>query len=125
MGCILTHYLLKKMATKKNNYISTELDWAEEQLVTWRAYIDNNPLHELKDRIEWKPTARGGTMPMVISSIEQQGKFVQDTMKNYLSLLEIVEKLREKEEAKFVSKGGANVPARMRNRKKKEDEDES
>jgi len=113
------------MATKKNNYISTELDWAEEQLVTWRAYIDNNPLHELKDRIEYKPTARGGVMPMVISSIEQQGKFVQDTMKNYLSLLEIVEKLREKEEAKFISKGGANVPARMRNRKKKEDEDES
>lgn len=113
------------MATKKNNYTTTELDWAETQLVTWRQYVDNNPLHELKDRIEWKPTARGGTMPMVISSIEQQGKFVQDTMKNYLSLLEIVDKLREKEEAKFISKGGANIPARMKNRKKKEDENES
>lgn len=107
------------MATKKNNYISTELEWAEEQLVTWKAYIDANPLHELKDRIEWKPTARGGTMPMVISSIEQQGKFIQDTMKNYLSLLEVVDKLREKEEAKMEAKGGANIPQRMINRRRK------
>lgn len=89
------------MATaKKNNYINTDLDWAEEQLSSWRAYVDANPLHELKDRIEWKPTAKGGTMPMVIASIEQQGKFIQETMKNYLSLLDVVNKLREAEEAK-------------------------
>lgn len=111
------------MAQKKNNYISTELDWAEDQLSNWRQYVDDRPLHELKDRIEWKPTARGGTMPMVISSIEQQVKCIQETMVKYLQLLEVVEKLREKEEAKFISKGGANIPARMRNRKKKEDEE--
>jgi len=85
---------------KKNNYITTELDWAEEQLSSWRTYVDANPLHELKDRIEWKPTAKGGTMPMVIASIEQQGKFIQETMKNYLALLDVVNKLREAEEAK-------------------------
>jgi len=90
------------MAKKQNNYVSTELDWAEEQLATWRAYVDANPLDKLKDRIENKPTARGGVIPMVVSSIEQQGKFIQDTMKNYLSLLEIVNNLREKEEAKKV-----------------------
>ena len=70
------------MAVKKNTYISTELDWAEQQLQTWRAYVDANPLHLMKDRIEWKPT-KTGVMPMVVASIEQQGKFVQDTMKNY------------------------------------------
>lgn len=85
---------------KKNNYITAELDWSEEQLESWKAYIDANPLHELKDRIEWKPTAKGGTMPMVIASIEQQGKFLQETMKNYLALLDVVNKLREAEEAK-------------------------
>ena len=49
-------------------------------------------------------------MPMVIASIESQGKFVQETMKNYLALLEQVEKLREKEEAKKVDvRGGVEL----------------
>ena len=90
------------MAVKKNTYIDVELDWAEQQLSSWKEYVDANPLHTLKDRIEWKPTAKGGMLPMVIASIESQGKFVQETMKNYLALLEQVDKLREKEEAKTV-----------------------
>lgn len=93
----------------KNNYISTELDWAEQQLTTWKAYVDANPLHLLKDRIEWKPTAKGGMLPMVIASIEAQGKFIQETMKNYLSLLEVVNNLREKEEAKIETRGKAEL----------------
>lgn len=93
----------------KNNYITTELDWAEQQLETWKAYVDANPLHTMKDRIEWKPTSKGGTIPMVIASIEQQGKFIQDTMKNYLSLLEVVNNLREKEEAKVEVRGNSQM----------------
>lgn len=103
------------MAAKKNLYITTELDWAEEQLLTWRSYVDAHPLHELKDRIEWKPTSKGGAIPMVIASIEQQGKFIQETMKNYLTLLEVVNKLREVEEKKAeLARGGAAIPHRMR-----------
>jgi hypothetical protein len=98
---------------KKQAYVNTELDWAEQQLTTWRAYIDNNPINELKDRIEWKPTSKGGMLPMVIASIESQGKFIQETMKNYLSLLEVVDKLREKEEAKKEARGSGTVPHRM------------
>lgn len=100
---------------KANTYINTELEWAEAQLVTWRAYVDMNPLHELKDRIEWKPTSKGGAMPMVIASIEQQGKFVQDTMKNYLILLEVVDKLREREEKKLELRGDSEVNGMMTN----------
>jgi hypothetical protein len=100
------------MAIKKTTYINTELDWAEQQLASWKQYVDANPLHELKDRIEWKPTATGGMLPMVIASIESQGKFVQETMKNYLALLEQVDKLREKEEAKKIeTRGGAELGA--------------
>jgi len=102
------------MATNKTTYINTELDWAEEQLSSWKQYIDKNPLHEMKDRIEWKPTSKGGMLPMVIASIEAQGKFIQETMKNYLALLEVVDKLREKEEAKKEARGSGEVPARMR-----------
>jgi hypothetical protein len=98
------------MAVKRNTYINTELDWAEAQLESWKEYVDANPLHLLKDRIEWKPTAKGGMLPMVIASIEAQGKFVQETMKNYLALLEQVDKLREKEEAKKIeTRGGQEL----------------
>lgn len=99
---------------KKTTFINTELEWAEQQLASWKAYVDANPLHKLNDRIEWKPTSKGGMLPMVIASIENQGKFIQDTMKNYLSLLEVVDKLREKEEAKKEARGSASVPDRMR-----------
>ncbi len=102
------------MATNKTTYINTELDWAEEQLATWKQYVDANPMHMLKDRIEMKPTARGGLMPMVIASIEQQGKFIQETMKNYLALLEVVDKLREKEDVKKEARGKGEVPNRMK-----------
>ena len=101
------------MAIKKTTFINTELSWAEEQLHSWKAYVDANPLHELKDRIEWKPTAKGGMLPMVIESIEAQGKFIQETMKNYLSLLEVVDKLRTQEEAKKEARGSGSVPERM------------
>lgn len=93
------------MAVKKNTYVTAELDWAENQLESWKAYVDEHPLHTMKDRIEWKPTAKGGLLPMVIASIEAQGKFIQETMKNYLALLEVVDRLREKEEAKVEVRG--------------------
>jgi len=103
------------MALTSKTYINTELDWAESQLSTWREYIDANPLNEMKDRIEWKPTAKGGLLPMVIASIEAQGKFVQETMKNYLALLDVVDKLREKENAAKQARGASTVPHRMQN----------
>ena len=89
----------------KTTYINAELDWAEQQLQSWKAYVDSNPLHELKYRIEWKPTSKGGMLPMVIASIEAQGKFIQEAMKNYLALLEVVDKLRKAEEAKIEVRG--------------------
>jgi hypothetical protein len=105
------------MATtiKKTTFINAELEWAEQQLQSWKAYVDANPLHELKDRIEWKPTAKGGMLPMVIASIEAQGKFIQETMKNYLALLEVVEKLREKEEAKVEVRGNGELSSMAEN----------
>ena len=96
---------------KKTTYINAELDWAEQQLQSWKAYVDANPLHELKDRVEWKPTSKGGMIPMVIASIEAQGKFIQETMKNYLALLEVVDKLRKIEESKVEVRGSGELSA--------------
>jgi hypothetical protein len=102
------------MAVKKLSYISAELEWAEQRLTEWRAYIDNNPINGLKDRIEWKPTAKGGTMPMVIASQESQIKSLRDTMKEYLALLEVVDRLREKEEQKAEARGSQEINGKMK-----------
>jgi hypothetical protein len=102
------------MAVKKLSYISAELEWAEQRLTEWRAYIDNNPINSLKDRIEWKPTAKGGTMPMVIASQESQIKSLRDTMKEYLALLEVVDRLREKEEQKAEARGSQEINGKMK-----------
>ena len=99
--------------TKRQSYVSTELDWSEEKLGEWREYVDKNPLNSLKDRVEWKPTAKGGAIPMVIASIEQQIKSVRDTMKEYLALLDVVDKLREKEEAKAEVRGSQEINGKM------------
>lgn len=100
------------MAIKKNNYINVELKWAEKQLLNWKKYVDTHPVHTLQDRIEWVET-RGGSVPKVIASIESQGKFIQETMKNYLALLAEVNNMREVEESKKQARGSAVVPHRM------------
>lgn len=101
------------MAAKKQIFTEIELAWAEAQLLTWKQYVDANPLNELKDRMSYKTTSTGGSVPMTVASIEAQGKFIQDTMKNYLSLLKQVDEMRAIEEAKKEARGSSNVPHRM------------
>ena len=99
---------------KKEIYIQEELDWAETKLLEWRTYVDTNPFDRMKDRIHMKQT-KTGTMPMVIASIEQQIKSVRDTMKEYLVLLDQVNKMRQADENKAKEiKGSGNVPTRMK-----------
>lgn len=102
------------MANKKQTYVSAELEWAEAKLAEWRDYVDKNPIANLKDRIEWKPTSKGGAIPMVIASIESQIKSIRDTMKEYLALLDVVDKLREKEEAKQEARGSQEINGKMK-----------
>jgi hypothetical protein len=97
----------------KVNYIGAELDWAENKLKEWQEYIDTNPIHLLDDRTEIEET-RSGTKVKVIATIETQGKYIQEMMKNYLSLLGEVDKLRSVEEQKKEARGRATVPHRMK-----------
>ncbi len=98
---------------KKEVYTSAELDWCEQKLLEWKEYIDNNPINGLKDRIEWKPTSKGGTMPMVIASVESQIKSLRDTMKEYLVMLQQVEAMREKEAQKAQARGNVDINGMM------------
>lgn len=95
------------MATAvKKLYTSMELEWAEKQLLEWRDYIDAHPLATLEDRVGQKPTRNGGMIPYVISSVEQQGKFIQDTLQKYLLLLKEVDNMRAIEEEKKIKARG-------------------
>lgn len=102
------------MAVKKNSYITDELDWAESKLAEWRQYVDANPIAELVDRVQYKQTANGGSIPLVVASIESQVKSLRDTMKEYLALVDVVDKLREKEEQKAVARGSQEINGKMK-----------
>ena len=102
------------MATKKqNNYISAELDFAEQSLQQWREYIEANPIDKIEDRWGKKEMPKGGQTWVVTATKEQQIKCVQDTLTKYLQLVEVVNKLREVEETKKEARGSASVPHRM------------
>lgn len=94
------------MATAKKNYIEIELQFAEEQLASWKRYIEANPIEDLRDRNAWKETKAGGSMPVVVATIEAQGKYLQDMLKNYLLLLKEVDLMRSQEDAKKVASFG-------------------
>lgn len=91
---------------KKSIFVEAELEWAEKQLLEWKEYVDTHPLVSLKDRVGQKTTAKGGLIPYVISSIEQQGSFLQKTMENYLKLLKEVNNMRSLEEEKKIKARG-------------------
>lgn len=97
------------MTKKPNNYITAELDFAEQSLEQWREYIETNPINEIKDRWGQKEMPKGGHTWVVTATAEQQIKCVQDTLAKYLQLLEVVNKLREKEEAKIETRGKSEL----------------
>lgn len=100
-------------AAKKDIYILEEINWAETKLLEWKEYVDGNPIARLRDRIHMKQT-KTGSMPMIVASIEQQIKCLRDTMKEYIVLLETVNKMRKAEEFKKKEmRGGSDLPEAM------------
>lgn len=107
------------MAVKKNNYITAELDFAEMQLASWKRYIEENPYEKVVDRKDLKRSKTGGSYEDVIQNKESIQKSLRDTLKEYIALLDVVNKLREVEENKQKTvKGGDNRPFRMDSNKK-------
>ena len=96
--------------SKKNNYIDMELEWLEMKAEQQRAYVDANPLSSLTDRVQFRETRNGGAIPMVVATIEQQHKNIRDTLKDYALIIEVIAKLREKEEQKkLLTRGDAEL----------------
>jgi hypothetical protein len=91
---------------KKNNYIDMELNWLEGKAEEMRAYCDSHPLATVEDRIAMRVVKGGGSMPVVIASVEQIHKNIRDTLKDYAILIEAISKLREVEaQKKMLTRG--------------------
>lgn len=104
------------MATKRNSFITAELEFAEFQLQSWKQYILDNPIDKIQDRRGEKELPNGQIAKnAILSTKEQIIKSVQDTMEKYLKMLAVVDELRSKEEEKLSkTRGGVVVPNRMK-----------
>lgn len=87
------------MAAKKNSYVDEELEWLEQRMQDIKSFINDNPYHTLKDRIE-KLNTPNGVAEKVVANIEQQQKSIRESLKDYALIAEAVSKLRKTEEEK-------------------------
>ena len=103
------------MATSKNKFSNVKLEWAKAQVETWMAYVDANPFDKMEDRTKFRPTKGGGMVLEVVATIEAQQKSIRETIKDYLSLLEVIKRLEADENnGPDVGRGGEVIPPRMR-----------
>lgn len=97
----------------KQLYIIEELEWLEDRLREIKADIDSKPYAHITDRIVPLEGARG-TSETIAATEESQKKAQRDALREYTSLLEATNKLREQEEVKMQTRGGANVNSKMK-----------
>lgn len=102
------------MASKNKIFIVDELEFLEEQALELKAYVQQNPISKLEDRIHWKEMKNGGMLPVVTANKEAQRKDISQALKDYAAILEVINKLREMEEKKAEARGGGDIPLRMR-----------
>jgi hypothetical protein len=101
------------MATKKNNtYVGMELDWLEAKAVELKEFVDAKPFADYVDRMVWKETKTGGSMPMIAATIEAQLGFVLKALKEYALIIDVINGLREKNDISSI-RGGGELPPMM------------
>lgn len=98
------------MATKKSaNLIQYELEFLETKLQELKDYIESNPFSSLQDRMAYKETKTGGVIPICIANKEAQRKDLTQALKDYVEILQSVDKLRSAEEAKVEVRGNGEM----------------
>lgn len=93
----------------KKEFVVKELDFLESQVKSLRDFLDSNKIDTLTDRIGTR-MGKDGPVEYVVATIEAQSKNVRDSMKDYASLIGILNELRAAEDIKS-GRGGAKVPA--------------
>lgn len=95
---------MKMATTKSNSYIEKELQWLESKAQEIQEYINKTKYGDIDDRIVSLIGARGA-VETIAANIEQQQKAYRDALKEYASIIEVIDKLREKEEEKIAIRG--------------------
>jgi hypothetical protein len=102
---------------KQTNFILEDLDWLEAKLNDMRAYVDNHPFETLVDRTEIVMSAKGTPVIKITANIEAQNRELRAMLKDYLSWLPEINRLRaERADAQMEIRGGGDVPGMMKNR---------
>lgn len=95
---------------KKKLLITEELEWYEKKINQIKQYIESIDPGSLTDRIEWKPTSKGGMMPMVIASKEAQMKSFSEQLEKTAKLLDVLDELRNKyAEKEMLTRGDVEI----------------
>lgn len=81
---------------KSNSFIEMELEWLEKKASEIREYCDQ-PIHKIVDRKEGM---------RVIAKKEEIIKSIRETLKDYILIIEAIDKLRDKEASKGPSVRG-------------------
>lgn len=103
--------------SKKTNFILENLDWLEAKIKDMEKYVDNHPFETLIDRTEIVMSAKGTPVIKITANIESQMRELRATIKDYLSWLPEINRLRaERADAQMEIRGGGDVPGMMKNR---------
>lgn len=101
---------------KKNSYVTVELQFAEEQLASWKQWLQDNSYNDIGDRKEVQLNKKtGGSFLTTVQTKEAIQKAHRDTLKEYLAMCEVLDRLRAVDEEKKKNvKGDGDIPVRMR-----------
>lgn len=95
--------------------ILEELEWVEEKLLQIKTWVDDNPLHLVKDRTITKYSKNGDPYEDVVQKEEAIRTSLMSAYKEYVNLLAQVDKLREEEKKKEVeARGNTKMNDRMK-----------
>lgn len=82
---------------KRNTFIDMDLKWLEQKAKELKTYCDSPPISQLTDRVV------GGKC---MATIEEQITSRRNTLKDYLQIIEAIDKLKEVENSKKTATRG-------------------
>jgi hypothetical protein len=102
--------------SKKTNYILADLEWIEQKLNEMKGYVDNHPFSSLVDRTEIVMSAKGTPVIKITANVETQMRELRATLKDYLSMLPEINRLRaERADSQIELRGGGEMSGIMKN----------
>ena len=98
----------------KNQYTLADLDWLEATLKQLKGYVDNSQFDKLEDRLETVMSAKGTPVIKIIATKEAQIKALTIALREYITMLAEVDRLREEKATRDIQiRGGGEINGMM------------